>query len=268
MGLVTALAENGFLRIERAVSKDMCAQVLQAIAEFSGLSCQDQSTWYLASPELEDIVPLWGHPAQWAIREEPALYAVWSELWSTRDLLVSLDRCRFTPPWRPGRPEPLELHWDLDPRGPERTIQGLVALTDSGPGAGGFRCAPSFFRDDARWPADPVPTARGFSWDVCVPEAEVVEVRLQVGDLLVWDSRLPHANSRNLSHAPRAVFYVLMSPVLSESERSEHLECWLTGRCHEAWRGHWPEHDHLEPWAPVQLGTLGRRLIGLEQTTP
>jgi hypothetical protein len=77
----------------------------------------------------------------------PALHMVWSALWGTPALLVTLDRCRFTPPWREGENPPLSLHWDHDPLDTSlRWIQGVVALRDSPAGAGGFRCVPTLYR--------------------------------------------------------------------------------------------------------------------------
>lgn len=145
------LRQEGYIRVEGAVSERLCRDVLEAIVEVSGLSHLDRSTWYRAEPALEGIVPLWGHPSQWAIRQLPDLHRTWSRLWRRDDLLVSLDRCRFTPPWIPGYADPLELHWDLDPSGPLHTFQGFVALTPCRRGEGGFRCAPSWYRDRTRW---------------------------------------------------------------------------------------------------------------------
>jgi hypothetical protein len=92
----------------------------------------DRLRWHAYGGEPHDLVPIWGHQAQWDIRQHPDLHRVWAALWKTDRLRVWLDSCRFTPPWRPGFAEPLGIHWDYDPWKPEvRVFQGVVALTDT-----------------------------------------------------------------------------------------------------------------------------------------
>ena len=57
----------------------------------------------------------------------------------------------------------------------------------------------------------------------------------QPGDLIVWDSRLAHGNSRNLSSRPRIAFYVMMGPADAHA-RQAAVESWQTGRCVPWWR--------------------------------
>ena len=57
---------------------------------------------------------MWGHQAQCDIRQHPRLHTIWSALWDASALLVTLDRCRFTPS-RDGQNPPLSLHWDHNP---------------------------------------------------------------------------------------------------------------------------------------------------------
>src|SRR6516225_3991554 len=83
---------------------------------------------------------------KWDIRQHPNLHQIWAILLGTERLCVSLDSCRFTPPWKPGYAEPYGIHWDHDPRDTEkRMFQGVLALTDTGIDQGGFRCVPSLY---------------------------------------------------------------------------------------------------------------------------
>jgi hypothetical protein len=255
------LDERGFLVVPGLVPRPMCEAVLRAIAENYALDVSSPESWYRLPSDHEDIVPMWGHPAQWEIRQLPAVFATFREVWGRDDLTVSLDRCRFTPPWRPGRPEQMAMHWDLDPRSAVASVQGLVALVDADAGQG-FRCSPRAFLDDSRWPIAPQLTSRGESWEVSLDEADIEHVALRQGDLLVWHTRLPHSNSTNLGATPRVVQYLLMRPA-SPGERAETAACWATGECHPAWRHGWPGHKHREPWAPVPLSALGRTVAGL-----
>jgi ectoine hydroxylase-related dioxygenase (phytanoyl-CoA dioxygenase family) len=99
------------------------------------------------------------------------------------------------------------------------------------------------------------------SWSTSTDGYEVVEVPAGQGDLIVWESRMPHANSRNASDRPRLAFYVSMSPGTPD-ERQVTAACCRSGACHPAWRRE-PGHSELEPWAPPRLTELGEKLAGL-----
>jgi len=257
---VEAYERDGYTKLSGAVPPELCHDLVATMDCFLGLGGPE--TWYERPRPFLDFLPLWGHPSQWAIRQVPALRSAWSQLLGTDDLLVSLDRCRFSPPWRSTEPEPSPLHWDHDPRDPNlHYIQGVVALTDTPSGRGGFRCAPGWHRQDDRWVT--LPANKDGDWTTSVPEDEVVLVPMKQGDVVLWTSRLPHANSKNESDLPRYSFYVLMTPY-NEALGAELSECWRTGICQKAWRS-LPGHDHAESWAPVRLEDNGRRLVGLDR---
>jgi hypothetical protein len=257
---VAGFDRDGYTVLRGAVPVDLCDDLVEAMNVFLGI--KGPETWYERRKPFLDFLPMWGHPTQWAIRQVPALRAAWSELLGTDDLLVSLDRCRFTPPWRSGEPGPSPLHWDHDPGDANLSyIQGVVALTDTPAGQGGFRCAPGWHRRSDRWVT--LPPNKDGDWTTAVPENEVALVSMDKGDVVLWTSRLPHANSKNRSSDPRYSFYVLMAP-FNDELAAELIECWRTGICQNAWR-HLPEHQHAESWAPVRLDQNGRRLIGLDR---
>jgi ectoine hydroxylase-related dioxygenase (phytanoyl-CoA dioxygenase family) len=142
-------------------------------------------------------------------------------------------------------------------------LQGVVALTDTAADQGGFRCVPSLYRDREAWPGKPIVAAGGEEdWLADIKGRNIVHVPAQAGDLIVWDSRLAHGNSRNVSSRPRIAFYVLMGRP-DERLRQAAVESWRTGRCVPWWRGR-PGYDQIEPWPPAALTNLGRRLIGLD----
>lgn len=257
-----AFERDGYAVLRGAVPADLCDDLVDAINVFLGIGGPE--TWYDRPAPFLDLVPLWGHPKQWAIRQLPVLRATWAHLLGTDDLLVSLDRCRFTPPWRPGEAGPLPMHWDHDPRASDtHFIQGAISLTDTPVGHGGFRCAPGWHRKPERWPQHR--SNQEGDWTASIPDEEVVSVPMAQGDLVLWTSRLPHANSKNESHQPRYSFYVLMTP-FDEEVAADLIECWRAGTCQKSWRD-LPGHQHAEPWAPVPLDENGRRLIGLDRRT-
>jgi hypothetical protein len=258
---------NGFARVPDFVPEALCDRLVEVLREQGGVPIDDPSRWHVY--ETWDIVPMWGHQAEWEIRQLPSLYRLWSGLWGQDALFVSLDMVRFTPPrHRPSPATPLPIHWDHDPYEENlRSFQGVVALTDTGRGQGGFRCVPSLYSDRARWPTAPVENDGRREWLPEVAEDEIVEVPARKGDVIVWDSLLPHANSRNTSTRPRIAFYVQMFPVDKyepyEEARRERVELWKSGRCHPVWRWR-PGCDRVEPWPPARLTGLGRRLLGLD----
>jgi Phytanoyl-CoA dioxygenase (PhyH) len=117
------------------------------------------------------------------------------------------------------------------------------------------------------WPETPVIDADGDeTWPANASGREIVYVPAAAGDLIVWDSHLPHGNSKNLADRPRLAFYVSMFPADDSHERGrlESVESWRTGRCVPWWRGR-PGYDRAEPWPPAKLTPLGRRLLGIDR---
>ena len=108
--------------IRGAVPAALCEGLVLAIGEVSGLDADRPETWYRDPLLASDIVPMCGHHAQWDIRQHSRLLTIWSALWDASALLVTLDRCRFTPPWRDGQYPTLSLHWDPNPHGREPPV--------------------------------------------------------------------------------------------------------------------------------------------------
>ena len=256
---------EGWLRVPAAVPVTLCARLVEAQERELDVPIRDPSRWSAHGGPMRDLLPMWGHQAQWDIRQHPALHAVWATLWRTEALCVTLDSCRFTPPWQPGHAEPYALHWDHDPWDSKTSyIQGMLALTDTAADQGGFRCVPSLYRNRDAWPKAPTRDADGDeTWEADASGREIVHVPAAAGDLIVWNSRLPHGNSKNLSDLPRLAFYISMNPAADPGFLQAGIDSWRTGRCVPWWRTR-PGYDRIEPWPPAQLTELGRRLLGLE----
>jgi hypothetical protein len=136
---ITHLREFGWARINGAVPTELCRKLVEVLKTELGVPVDDQSRWDAYGGEMRDLVPIWGHQAQWDIRQHPNLHSIWATLWGTQRLCVSLDSSRFTPPWTPHYAEPYPIHWHHDPRNVEaRMFQGVLALTDTAPDQGGF----------------------------------------------------------------------------------------------------------------------------------
>jgi len=264
MSRPASLAEDGYAVYREAVPVPMCEAVLGAIADELGIRVDDPGSWDRVSGYV-DQVPLWGHQSQWDIRQLPVLHRIWSDIWGTEQLWVDLNSCRFTPPWRPGRADRLQIHWDVDPWNDQVCWRpGVLALTDAGPAAGGLCCVPSLLHDRHAWPKQWSQRGpEGYVYQPDVRGREIVEVPMQAGDLVVMDSKLPHGTVRNQSDRPRVVFYLQFFPAGTPEEAAERVADYQAGRCPSFWR--WkPGHDRLEPGPPAQLNKHGRRLLGLE----
>ena len=261
---ISHLNAFGWVRIAAAVPVHYCERLVDALVRDIGVPVDEPPRWNAYGGEMRDLMPIWGHQTQWDIRQHPDLHRIWAALWGTERLCVSLDSCRFTPPWKPGHAEPHDIHWDHDPwDAGKRMFQGVLALTDTAVDQGGFRCVPSLFHDRNAWPRRPSVDAEGYeSWLADIDGREIVHVPARAGDLIVWDSRLAHGNSKNMSTKPRIAFYVMMGPA-EEASRQIAVDSWRTGRCVPWWRDR-PGYDRSEPWPPATLTPLGRRLLGLD----
>lgn len=261
--------EHGWLRITGLVPKELCDSLVSTLQRDLKIPVRNRDHWAEYGGPSRDRVPMWGHQSQWDIRQHPQFYAAWTELWQEKSLLVTLDSCRFTPPWRPGFAEPDPIHLDTDPWNDRaQTLQGVIAITQTSADQGGFCCVPSLYRNPSRRPKTKTKVASGAEyWLPDISGHEVTHVAAGAGDLIVWSSRLPHSNSKNLSTEPRIAFYA--ATILAD--RNQHLrpvltESWRTGECVSWWRNR-PGFDKPEKWPPAKLTPLGRRLVGLDEWT-
>jgi len=100
-------------------------------------------------------------------------------------------------------------------------------------------------------------------WLADAAGGDIEFIPAKAGDLIVWDWRLPHGNSKNLSSRPRLAFYVAMYPNTNTALREAAIASWRSGRRVPWWRRR-RDYDRIEPWPPARLSDLGRRLIGLD----
>jgi hypothetical protein len=100
---------GGWTKVEGAVPRELCDRLVHVLESEVGVPVNDPLRWDAYGGEMRDLVPIWGHQAQWDIRQHPNLHRVWTALWGTERLGVSLDSCRVTPPWKPGHAGPLTM---------------------------------------------------------------------------------------------------------------------------------------------------------------
>lgn len=204
-------AEHGWVSVRDAVPASTRQAAEQAIWDFAGADADDPDSWY-QSNDHGIMVQLFQHPAFETNRRSPRIHKAFSQLWGTADLWPTTDRGGFNVPQRPGWPfRGQRLHWDasLAPPIPFET-QGILYLADTAANQGAFTCVPGFHRRIESWlaslPADADPRAQDLHALGAVPIAG------RAGDLVIWDSRLPHGASPNDADRPRIVQYINMRP--------------------------------------------------------
>jgi hypothetical protein len=259
------LESVGYARVEKVIPEGLLEAVLGALKSISRVDYHDPATWY----QYRGVIPVHHHQSQWDIRQHPRLHQAFSELWQTEKLWVTMDRIGFVPPLRPHDTGP-RMHWDNDPRSSARTYQAIVYLTDAPADRAPFCSLPSVYQNLKAWLADKPPEWSHRSADFT--SQEMTPVPGKAGDLIIWDSRLPHGPGWNRSSSPRLMHAVSMFraprqgggwPGVRDWPKEEQIEWWATKRAPPWWRNV-PLQVDPEPGEPAELTSLGRRLVGLD----
>lgn len=258
--------DAGFLVVPGVVPPALCERVVNAILAFTGVRLDDPSTWQEQRYAGLGIVPLHHHQALWDLRQHPAVYETFRELYRHAHLWVTMDRVGFKPPasmlthgWQRA-----SVHWDCDPWSFDGlAIQGLVYLTDTSEEQGAFSCVPSIYQNLQAWCE-----AHGDDEDRRRPqvdEDEIVPVAGGAGSLVVFHRLMPHTNGLNRSARPRFAQYVTMNPAGDETERKARVQQWRNNMP-PAWalRQQVAGQQVPEPGEPAHLSELGRKLVGVD----
>jgi len=271
--------ENGYVVVSEAAPAELVQAVAGAIWAFQEMDPEDPETWYrpqpreIGMPELNGagMVEMYHHPAMWAVRQLPRIHGAFADVWGTEKLWVSIDRVNLNVPNRPGFEFRGFIHWDIDTSldPVPFDVQGVLSLTPTGRGRGGFHCVSGMPKRLAAWiatqPADRDPHRPDLTG------LTLTEVETRPGDLLIWDSRLPHGVSPNTSDRPRLAQYVSMSPAREDDEtvREWRIRAWLhriapEGNPFPGDPREWERtHGTTAPLTP-----LGRKLLGLDPWRP
>jgi hypothetical protein len=277
-------AENGYIVVPNAVPQANLDAILARIWEFLGMNPDDSEDWYRAPHRTNGMVEMYQNQAIWNNRQEPRIHQIFTEILGTPQLWVSIDRACMKPPRHPAHPEYDHkgfIHWDTDVsrRPPRFHVQGVLFLEDTEAEQGGFQCSPEVYRQVLAWgrsdSSDPPPTAPDPS------DSTVIPVPGKAGDLLIWNSLLPHGNGHNVSQRPRLAQYISMhlSPEArsaqakphqesiwdSETAREERIVCWRERFIPDWARGKAPRETERGTTEPAELTPLGRKLLGLDR---
>jgi ectoine hydroxylase-related dioxygenase (phytanoyl-CoA dioxygenase family) len=266
---------NGYIVIKNAVPRQQAAHTAAFLWEFEEKDPDNPATWYTA-PRAEmkmkeltntGMVEVYNHQHLWNNRQALRVYEAFNDIWGTDKLWVTIDRANLNFPIRPGFEYKGFIHWDYDPETKPVNVQGVLALADqTDENMGGFQCIPELYRTYDTWklsqPADRdhfKPDTTGF---------DIVKVKMEAGDLLIFNSLLPHGIRPNLSgDKVRIAQYISMMPAEEENEplRQWRIRSWQDRIAPEgyAFPGD-PRNWEQTKYDRATLTDLGKKLLGLE----
>lgn len=174
------------------------------------------------------MVEVYNHQYLWDNRQTEKVYNAFVDVWGTEKLWVTIDRANLNFPIRPGYDSKGFIHWDYDRETKPQNVQGVLALADqTDENMGGFQCIPELFRTYVIWklsqPEDRdryKPDTTGFT---------PTKVKMEAGDLLIFNSSQPHGIRVNNSDKVRIAQYISMMPA---EEDNIEMRDWRV----KAWR--------------------------------
>lgn len=267
--------ENGYIIISEAVPDENVKAARDLIWTFEEKDPDDPETWYrpprreIEMTELinSGMVEIYNHQVLWNNRQHPKVYNAFVDIWGTEKLWVSIDRVNLNFPVREGFEFKGFIHWDintsLNPR--PVNVQGVLALSDTDDRTGGFQCIPELYRNFDEWVKDQPDDRDPFQPDIS--GFEITKVNMKAGDLLIFNSMLPHGIRPNHSDRPRIAQYLSMTPA---EEDNDELKEWRIN----SWRDRIAPEGYAFPGDPrkweqkhaetAELTELGKKLLGLK----
>ena len=270
--------ENGYVIIKNAVPREQALQTADFIWEFEEKSPNDQSTWYTA-PRAEmqmkeltgtGMVEVYNNQHLWNNRQMQRVHDAFADIWGTEKLWVTIDRANLNFPLRPGFEYKGFIHWDYDPETKPQNVQGVLALADqTDENMGGFQCIPELFRTFDTWKLTQPEDRNRFKPDIRGFEEHLVKVKLEAGDLLIFNSSQPHGiRPNNSKDKVRIAQYISMMPA---EEDNDDLRDWRVN----SWKNRIAPEGYAFPGDPrdwektkystADLNDLGKKLLGLEK---
>ncbi len=269
--------ENGYIVIKQAVPRMQAERLANFLWEFEEKDPGDPTTWY-APPRAEmkmkelagsGMVELYNHQYEWDNRQMQRVYDAFVDIWGTEKLWVTIDRANLNLPLRPEDTFKGFIHWDYDPETRPQNVQGVLALADQNDeNMGGFQCIPDLYRNYDTWKLTQPEDRNRFKPDITGLEDKLVKVKMDAGDLLIFNSTQPHGIRPNRSSDKvRIAQYISMMPA---EEDNEALRQWRV----TSWRDRVAPEGYAFPGDPrnwererhqtAELNELGRKLLGLD----
>ena len=268
--------ENGYIVVKNVVTKQQAKKTASFLWEFEEKDSEDPSTWY-SPPRAEmkmkelagtGMVELYNHQYLWENRQERKIYESFVDIWGTEKLWVTIDRANLNFPIRKNFEYKSFIHWDYDPDTKPQNVQGVLALEDQTDlSMGGFQCIPWLYKNYNLWKKSQPKNRDRFKPDVSGLKDKIVKVPLEAGDLLIFNSTLPHGIRPNYSNKVRIAQYISMMPA---EEENLDLKNWRIN----SWKNRVAPEGHAFPGDPrkweqikyktAKLNDLGEKLLGLK----
>lgn len=267
--------ENGYVVVKNAVPTEQAAKLAQTLWEFEGKDPQDPETWYtspLSEMKMKELVntgmvEMYNHQYMWDNRQSQRVYDAFTDIWGTDQLWVTIDRANLNFPIRPGHEYKGFIHWDYDPETKPQNVQGVLALADqTDENMGGFQCIPELYRTYDTWKLTQPEDRDHFKPDVT--GFELVKVKMNAGDLLIFNSLQPHGiRVNNSGDKVRIAQYISMMPAEEDNEAMQQwrISSWQEKRAPEGYAFPGDPLQREKQFPAATLSALGKRLLGLER---
>ncbi len=257
---------NGYIVVKNAVPRVQAKATADFLWEFEEKDPEMQMKELIGT----GMVEVYNHQLLWDNRQHPKVYDAFVDIWGTEKLWVTIDRANLNFPNRPGHEQKGFIHWDYDPETKPQNVQGVLALSDqTDEQMGGFQCIPWLYRNYEEWKKTQPEDRDRFQPDITGIEDKIVKVKLEAGDLLIFNSTEPHGIRPNKSRDKvRIAQYISMMPA---EEDNEELRNW---RIH-SWKNRVAPEGYAFPGDPrnweqikyrrAELSELGEKLLGLRR---
>ncbi|RFS14122.1 phytanoyl-CoA dioxygenase family protein [Emticicia sp. C21] len=268
---------NGYIIIKNAVPREQALETAKFIWEFEEKDANNPETWYTApraDMQMKELigsgmVEVYNNQHLWNNRQMQRVYDAFVDIWGTEKLWVTIDRANLNFPLRPQDEFKGFIHWDYDPETKPQNVQGVLALADqTDENMGGFQCIPELFRTYDTWKLTQPEDRNHFKPDTTGFEDKLVKVKLEAGDLMIFNSSQPHGIRPNRSaDKVRIAQYISMMPAEEDNEglRQWRINSWKNRIAPEgyAFPGD-PRNWEQTKYEVAELNDLGEKLLGLK----
>ena len=268
---------NGYIVIKNAISREAAKTTADFLWEFDEKDPNDPETWYApprADMEMKELigtgmVEVYNNQHLWNNRQTQRVYDAFVDVWGTEKLWVTIDRANLNFPQRPGHEKKGFIHWDYDPETRPQNVQGVLALVDqTDENMGGFQCIPWLYRNYDSWKLTQPEDRDHFQPDISGLEDKIVKVKMEAGDLLIFNSTQPHGIRPNRSgDKVRIAQYISMMPAEEENDemRKWRINSWKNRVAPEgyAFPGD-PRNWEQTKYDVAELSELGEKILGLK----
>jgi ectoine hydroxylase-related dioxygenase (phytanoyl-CoA dioxygenase family) len=268
---------NGYIVIKNAVPQEQAQTTADFLWEFEEKNANNAESWYAparAEMKMKELtgtgmVEVYNHQHLWSNRQMPRVYDAFVDVWGTEKLWVTIDRANLNFPNRPGFEQKGFVHWDYDPETRPQNVQGVLALANqTDENMGGFQCIPWLYRNYDTWKLTQPDDRDRFQPDISGMEDKIVKVKLEAGDLLIFNSTEPHGIRPNKSEDKvRIAQYISMMPAEEDNKELKEwrINSWKNRIAPEgyAFPGD-PRNWEQDKYETAKLSPLGEKLLGLK----